>query len=80
MLPCFMCATLGVQMTEWRNIAKTTVWFSSTMEKAMIQMTWPDDNVLDDIWVKVRVCSMVLSFSRRVSAQGTGRQCHRWQY
>ncbi|CAM9265515.1 unnamed protein product [Sphacelaria rigidula] len=40
------------KMTEWRNIAKTTVWFSSTMEKAMIQMTWPDDNVLDDIWVK----------------------------
>lgn len=34
------------------------------MEKAMIQMTWPDDNVLDDIWVKVRVCSMALSFSR----------------
>lgn len=40
------------KMTEWRNIAKTTVWFSSKMEKFMIQMTWPDDGVLDDIWVK----------------------------
>lgn len=40
------------QVTEWRNIAKTTVWFSSKMEKFMIQMTWPDDGVLDDVWVK----------------------------
>lgn len=23
------------------------------MEKFMIQMTWPDDGVLDDVWVKV---------------------------
>lgn len=44
-----------VQVTEWRNIAKTTVWFSSKMEKFMIQMTWPDDGVLDDVWVKVSV-------------------------
>lgn len=42
----------SVQVTEWRNIAKTTVWFSSKMEKFMIQMTWPDDGVLDDVWVK----------------------------
>eukprot|EP00904_Undaria_pinnatifida_P012671 jgi/Undpi1/8534/HiC_scaffold_25.g11001.m1 len=40
------------KVTEWRNIAKTTVWFSSKMEKFMIQMTWPDDGVLDDVWVK----------------------------
>ncbi|CAM9321975.1 unnamed protein product, partial [Hapterophycus canaliculatus] len=40
------------QVTEWRNIAKTTVWFSSKMEKFMIQMTWPDDGVLDDTWLK----------------------------
>lgn len=45
------------QVTEWRNIAKTTVWFSSKMEKFMIQMTWPDDGVLDDVWVKVSVGS-----------------------
>ncbi|CAM9163871.1 unnamed protein product, partial [Ectocarpus fasciculatus] len=40
------------KVTEWRNIAKTTVWFSSKMEKFMIQMTWPDDGALDDAWVK----------------------------
>ncbi|CAM9433152.1 unnamed protein product [Ascophyllum nodosum] len=40
------------KMTEWKNIAKTTVWFSSKMEKFMIQMTWPDDGLLDDVWVK----------------------------
>lgn len=43
------------QVTEWRNIAKTTVWFSSKMEKFMIQMTWPDDGLLDDTWLKVSV-------------------------
>ncbi|CAM9379904.1 unnamed protein product, partial [Pylaiella littoralis] len=40
------------KVTEWRNIAKTTVWFSSKMEKFMIQMTWPDGGALDDAWVK----------------------------
>lgn len=44
------------QMIEWKKIAKTTVWFSSKMEKFMIQMTWPDDSLLDDVWVKVCLC------------------------
>lgn len=59
----FPCAPRAdLQMTEWRNIAKTTVWFSSKMEKFMIQMTWPDDGVLDDIWVKVCIaCKKMLS-------------------
>ena len=66
-LPCFWenlrvaspgAVATSVQVTEWRNIAKTTVWFSSKMEKFMIQMTWPDDGVLDDVWVKVSVLAV----------------------
>lgn len=62
----------SVQVTEWRNIAKTTVWFSSKMEKFMIQMTWPDDGVLDDVWVKASVLAVgqegVHTYSRPVRA------------